>query len=187
MNHFIYILCLLSFACQLCFAQPEESFQQLDWNSTSNLQKRNIQTQRKIGLSYIISGSLGFAGGFVGMDVAKDPLEKGAYTLFQSIGIAAIGYGLYNMQIGTEERKLYELLEQSHIKPEDKALLFQSYQRMESLRIKKENRIRAISHGMIAALNIYNASMQSPGVIRDSLYFIGVVNVLAAASFTFEF
>lgn len=158
-----------------------------DWASISAIEKAEIQKQKLTGRSYVVSGSLGFLGGFAGQSVAKDPFEKMAYTVFQSIGIAAIGYGLYQWQLGSEERQMFEFLEEASLKSEEKEKLFATYQRLELQRLKKENKIRAITHSLIALLNIYNASQQDSGVTKDSLFFIGGVNLLAAASYTFEF
>lgn len=184
---FILIFSLISPALQAKDFPDLNRPRNLDWAHLSLLHQRDKEQQTKLGWSYIISGGIGFLGGFAGQSVAQDTLEKGAYTIFQSIGIAAMGYGLYKVYIGTEEQKFFSLLENSAITVEQKEAIYRAYQIQQKDLEKKENRIRALTHGLIAVLNLTNAAQQSPGVVRDSLYFIGGVNLLACGSYTFEF
>ena len=157
------------------------------WNQYSQYFKRSQTQERNLGWSYVVSGGIGFVGGFVGKEISKDPLEDGAYTIFQSIGIAAIGYGLYKIYIGSEEQRFFQLLEDSAISVSEKEQIFETYRSRQKELTLRENRIRALTFGLIAGLNLYTASQQGPGVVRDSLYFIGGVNLLASASYAFEF
>lgn len=162
----------------------EESKEWIDFAlETKNLEKKQI----KNGISYIISGSLALVGGILGDSVAADPAEKGIYAIFQTIGVASIGYGAYTWQIGGEERTLYQALQGSNLNPTQKADFLESYKLQRKLREKNERVIKAITHGLIAGLNIYNASRQQQETVQSALYFVGGVNLLAAVSYTFEF
>ena len=137
------------------------------------------------GLSYVLSGSIALIGGFVGQSVATDPLEKGTYALFQTIGIASVGYGIYTWKIGNEDRFMYDVLRNTqNLTPDVRNFVLQSYYREKKERESNERLVKALTHGLIAALNIYNATQQTPGPVQTGLYFIGGVNLLAAVSFT---
>lgn len=140
------------------------------------------------GLSYVISGSLALVGGIWGESVTNDAVEKGIYSVFQSIGIASVGYGAYLWQVGGEERAIYTSLRDAKgLSYRDKSYFLRSYFAQRKERLRREKLIRAITHGLVAAVNTYNASRQDQDGVRDALYFIGGVNLLAAISFTFDF
>lgn len=139
------------------------------------------------GLSYVISGGLAVIGGIAGAKLTDDAMEIGIYTLFQTIGIASVGYGAYTWQIGGEERSFYQTLLMSNLKPEQKTQLLRAYALEKRERERRDRMIRAITHGLIAGLNIYSAATAQNDSLKTGLYFIGGVNLLAAASFTFEF
>jgi len=139
------------------------------------------------GLSYVISGALAVVGGFLGSNITEDPMEKGIYTVFETIGIASVGYGAYTWQIGGEERSFYQILQGSRLTIEQKTQLLRSFAFAKKEREKRDRMIRAITHGLIAGLNIYSAATAQNDSLKTGLYFIGGVNLLAAVSFTFEF
>jgi len=152
---------------------------------------QEVETQKerdyKNGLSYIISGSLALAGGIWGANITEDNAEKGVYTVFQTIGIASVGYGAYVWKIGGEERSVYQTLQNTRFTNEQKSHFLKSYNTERKDRERRDRLIRALTHGLIAGLNIYTASIQKNDGIKTGLYFIGGVNLLAAISFTFEF
>lgn len=137
------------------------------------------------GLSYIISGSIALVGGFVGQGITQDPLEKGVYTLFQTIGIASIGYGAYSWKLGDEDRFFYDSVRNANLTATDRNAILRSYYHQKKVRERHERDIKAVTHSLIAAVNIYNASQQSKGSVQNGLYFIGGVNLLAAITFSF--
>jgi hypothetical protein len=135
----------------------------------------------------MISGSIALVGGIVGSGLAEDTAERGIYTVFQTIGVASIGYGAYKWQVGGEERFVYQSLQYSKLSPEAKSQFLQAYNINRKERERRDHLVRAVTHGLIAALNFYNASQQKDDSLKNTLVFIGGVNLLAAASFTFEF
>ena len=56
---------------------------------------------------------------------------------------------------------------------------------VQGAREKQQRFVRALTHGMIAALNIYGATQQTNDTVKNALYFLGGVNTLAAISFAF--
>jgi hypothetical protein len=157
------------------------------WEKYSREVDLQIEKDRKNGISYIISGSLALLGGIIGERVAEDSSERGIYAVFQTIGVASIGYGAYTWQIGGEERSLQKSLQYSNLSAEQKSQFLSSYVVQRKSREKQDRKIRAITHGLISALNFYNASQQKQEGLKSALYFVGSVNLLAAISFTFEF
>lgn len=182
-----FISSLLSFVFLFApFAQAEKIPSELEsWDSFYRQMEKQKITDHTQGLSYIISGSLALLGGGFGEGLASDPLEKGVYTLFQTIGIASIGYGAYTWQIGNEDRNFYEMIQTSNISLQTKSEMLRVYRISTQERQKKERYIKMITHGLISALNFYSASQQSNDSIKTSLYFIGGVNLLACITFSF--
>lgn len=159
----------------------------IQWQDFARDVRRTEREDFRNGLSYIISGSLALVGGLAGSGITHDPVERGIYTFFQTIGIASIGYGAYTWRIGGEERSLYTTLQQSHLTPEQRTNFLRAHALQKRTRDRRERIIKAVTHGLIAGLNIYNATQQQQDSIKTGLYFIGGVNLLAAISYTFEF
>lgn len=156
------------------------------WKEILKTQEQEKQIDRTNGLSYIISGGIALVGGLAGANITDDPLEKGVYSLFQTIGIASMGYGAFKWKVGDERRLMINsLAKDKNLNPEQKFSFYTTYY-LEKSKIEKNDRaIRAITHGLIAALNFYNGSQQQQGGVKNTLYFIGGANLLAAISFTF--
>jgi hypothetical protein len=169
------------------YAEEDFKYNNLKWEDFSKEVELQKEKDRKNGLSYVISGSLALVGGILGNNVAEDTAEKGIYTVFQTIGVASIGYGAYTWQIGGEERSIYQSLQYSKLTPEQKTQFLRAYNYQRKEKEKRDRYIRAITHGLIAGLNFYNASQQKQDSLKSTLNFIGGVNLLAAVSFTFEF
>lgn len=178
---------LIFSATQVSWAQDEFKFNSLKWDEFSKEVELQKEKDRRNGLSYIISGSLALIGGVLGNNVAEDTAEKGIYTVFQTIGVASIGYGAYAWQIGGEERSIYQTLQYSKLTPDQKSQFLRAYAYQRKEKEKRDRYIRAVTHGLIAGLNFYNASQQKQEGLKGTLNFIGGVNLLAAISFTFEF
>ncbi|MBL7542948.1 MAG: hypothetical protein JNL11_03985 [Bdellovibrionaceae bacterium] len=173
----------------MCAAFDEVSVNEstITWENYSKETEQQEKTDRRNGISYIISGSLALAGGILGGGLTDDNLEKGIYTIFQTIGVASVGYGAYIWKIGGEERMINKTLNTSRLTPEQRTQFLRSYYTQKKASEKRERQIKAITHGLIAGLNFYNASQQKQDSIKSGLYFIGGVNLLASISFTFEF
>ena len=171
----------------LIAAEDKFKFTTTKWDEFTREVELQKEIDRRNGISYVISGSLALAGGIWGNSIATDAAEKGIYTVFQTIGIASLGYGSYVWQIGGEERSVYQTLQYSKLTAEQKTQFLQAYVLQKKEKERKDHIIRGITHGLIAGLNFYNASQQSNDSLKNTLNFIGGVNLLAAASFTFEF
>jgi hypothetical protein len=157
-----------------------------EWGEFEMRMHERQELDRIDGLSYLISGSLALVGGLVGQNISTDPLEKGVYTIFQTIGVASIGYGIYKWRLGDDERWMYETLSTSEgLTPTQKASVMKSYYQQKKDRLRREKIMRAITHGLIAGLNFYGATQQKSENVKNALIFLGGVNTLAVISFTF--
>lgn len=157
-----------------------------EWSDFERKMQERQQLDRIDGLSYLISGSLALVGGLVGQNISTDPLEKGVYTVFQTIGVASIGYGIYKWKLGDEERWMYETLTNAQgLSAAHKATVMNSYFEQKRERQRREKIMRAITHGLIAGLNFYGATQQKSDNLKNALIFLGGVNTLAVISFTF--
>ena len=184
----LLLLSLLPFS--ICLAGATDTSTKLEdaksWIEFEGLSKQKIEQDQLNGISYVVSGSLAIVGGFVGQNIAQDPLEKGTYTLFQTIGIASLGYGAYVWTIGDDSRLMYDMLsENKHLNNGAKTLVLQSYFEQRKKRNHRERVIRAITHALVAGFNIYNGTQQQYEPVRNALYFVGGVNALASISFVF--
>jgi hypothetical protein len=185
---FILILVLVVGTPWRSFAAEEEfKFDTYKWDEFAREVELQKEKDRRNGISYIISGTLALVGGIWGESVSEDTAEKGIYTVFQTIGVASVGYGAYTWQIGGEERSIYQTLQYSKFTAEQKTHYLRVYNFQKKERERRDHLIRAVTHGLIAGLNFYNGSQQKQDGLKTTLYFIGGVNLLAAISFTLEF
>ena len=155
------------------------------WKKFEDSTVKQEREDRYNGLSYIISGSIAVASGFAGGEITNDPVEKGVYTVFQSIGIAAIGYGAYTWTVGNDDRLMYSALKDSKLSPRERSAVLQSYWLHKQRRERNERIVKAVTHGLISGFNFFNASRQDPGPVRNAMFFIGGVNALACISYSF--
>lgn len=168
-------------------SDQEFQFENTEWSEyTKEVELQKLYDKRN-GISYIISGSLALLGGIWGGSVTTDTAEKGIYMAFQTIGVASVGYGAYLWNVGGEERNLYSTLQKLKYTDEQKSQFLKTYRAQAKERVRKERLVKAITHGLLAGINLYNASQQKQDSLKGALYFVGTVNLLAAVSYTFEF
>lgn len=157
-----------------------------EWQAFENAIKNKKSRDRTEGISYLISGTLAVVGGLIGQSSTSDPLERGMYTVFQSIGVASIGYGFYQWKLGDEDRLMLDTISNSRsLSDSQKVEMVRSYRSTKRAREKEQRLIKAVTHGLIAALNIYGATQQKDDNLKNILFFLGGVNTLATVSYTF--
>ena len=156
------------------------------WEQFQRHMKEQKEIEEREGFSYILSGGIAFIGGIVGYHNSKDVFAKGAYALSQSLGVAAIGYGAYLGQLGHEDHLFHQTLASDRqLNLVQKDHLVQIYFRLDGERKKESQKVAALTHGLLAALNLYNASTAPQEDLRSSLYFISAINFLASVSYSF--
>lgn len=177
-----WLLAIL-FVCSSASADEFDRFK--DWKAFERTEIKQENTAYITGLSYILSGAIAIGSGFAGQNIATDPLEKGTYTLFQVIGVAAIGYGAYVWIVGGEDHLLYTTLHDTNLSNDQRTQVLQSYGTHRRERERRERIVQAITHAMISGLTIYTATQQGKGPVQNGLYVIGGINALAAIHYTF--
>jgi hypothetical protein len=177
------IFALILFFSSICNANIEQK----NWLDFSKAMRNQQEIDRREGISYIISGSLALVGGVVGDQLSKDASEAAAYTVFQTIGVASVGYGFYVWKIGENQRSVYETLNLSKLNFSEREEFIAAHNIYQKNFRKNDRFIRAITHGMIAGLNFYNGSKQKQDSLKNSFYFIGGVSLMACLSYSFEF
>jgi hypothetical protein len=158
-----------------------------NWDAFDKSISREFKVDQFRGSSEIWTGGLALLSGLVGDAMTKDPLEKGVYSIFQSIGIASIGLGLYDMQIGSQDRKFHELLTSTNdaISIEDKTQLVRKYSWVEKKYDKKDKSIKIVTFSLIAITQLYNSTRVTNASVKNTMMFLGAVNSLVALSFSF--
>jgi hypothetical protein len=102
------------------------------------------------------------------------------------MGIAALGFGTYMLEIGHEDRSFYQAIQKTtSLNSAQKEELLSNYLAEKRQIEKKARLIRAFTHGFISALNFYNGTKQKDSNLQSVHYFIGGINLVAAVSFSF--
>jgi hypothetical protein len=174
-------------AVQSQAATPSLITPDITWPAFDNKMKLASEKEYRDGWAYIISGAVGFFGGVAAQTATNDPLEKGVFVLSQSIGLAAIGYGATLWKNGGPDRMIYNTLRDTPgLTVDQRTAVLRSYESHSLANKRREGYIKAITYGLIGALNLYNASQIQDSTVRNGLYFIGGVNLFAAVSYTFN-
>lgn len=177
---------ILSFSIS-AFARRDYSLEDTqDWAQFQNLIERQQAEEMKTGQAYVISGSLLILGGIIGYHNARTPIEKLAYSVSQSLGVAGVGYGSYLHSIGSDQRSFYEsVLASKSLSTENKNELVQNYVRTWRENRQNEKMIKIVTHSIVAAVNLYNG-LREEGELRQGLVALGGINFLAAVSISFQ-
>lgn len=159
-----------------------------DWHQFKlKIQEQEKHDQLK-GQAYMISGALLVAGGIVGYHNAHNSVEKLAYSVSQSLGVAGIGYGAYLNFVSSEQSSFYQSIDRSRsLTEENKNELVRNYVSNWQENKRAERLTRIATHSLIGALNIYNGFREEQGDLRQGLFVLGGVNLLAAISLSLEF
>lgn len=158
-----------------------------NWDDFKESVEKNIAVQKINGKSEVWTGGLALAAGLIGDSLAKDPLEKGVFALFQSIGIASIGLGLYDQAIGENNRNFYYLLKGNSIglTEDQKNSMVKSYYRINKFYEDKEKKIKMYTFAIMAITQFYNGSRVENSSVKNTLFFIGAINTLVSVSYGF--
>jgi hypothetical protein len=136
------------------------------------------------GWGYLISGSVALGISIPAFYLSDDAFAQAIYSVTQTIGVAAIGFGSYQLLIDDEMTRFLRIVKSvpglSQAQRDQFAL---SYLRESADRARNLRKIRVISHGLTAVLNFVNAYTSSNDNLSQALYFLGGVNTLAAVSF----
>ncbi|GIL16944.1 MAG: hypothetical protein BroJett040_06950 [Oligoflexia bacterium] len=159
------------------------------WEEFSRKVKLKTDKEQEEGRAYMISGGLLLVGSVVGYHNAHSSVEKLAYSVAQSLGIGGIGYGSYLYNIGGEERVIYTTILRADLGSHEKDALVRSYTHQWKENKQRDKMIRIVTHSLVGILNIYNGARvpSSEEDLRQGLYALGGINLLAALSLTITY
>jgi len=184
---------ILSFILAFTFgAQAKNSLRDLNlhdastWEEFKTVIKKQERDEILNGRAYVISGALLALGGMVGYHNAQTSVEKLAYSVTQSLGVAGIGYGAYLHNVGSPQRSFYQSVESSQsLTLENKNELVWHYVTNLKEDRATERLIKIVTHSLVSAINIYNG-MREQGELRQGLIALGGIHALAAISVSFQ-
>lgn len=164
----------------------EIDLQAADWLSFQKQIQELELSQQKNGLAYMISGGLVLVGSSLGYASVENPMERGIYSLSQSLSIAAIGYGFYQYSIGSQERTFYQIVQNtSSLSMRQKNDLLASYNDVRNEITKTNKWIHFSTYAAISALNFIQAGQEDDKDLKNSMYLLGGITALAAISVHF--
>lgn len=170
-------------------AKPRITFErqsEIQWQSLEKTFRAQREAAKTDGVSYVISGSSAVLLGIFGELGTQDPIDRAVYSVFQVIGIASVGYGIHKWIVSPNDELVFESLRrEGSLTPEEKWKVMQNYFILNDQKKADERMIKAVTHGLVTALNLYGANNQSNPNIKNGLYFLAGVNLLAFLSFTF--
>lgn len=149
-------------------------------NKANEISTNNSST----GWAYIISGGVSLAASIPGYYLSNDVFAKVVYSVGETMGVAAIGYGSYLVLLENDYTRFKQIIDGvPELKPTEKEKLALLFMRQSAERARNVRKIRTISHSLTAALNFLNAFTAENEEFKNALFFIGGINVLAALSF----
>lgn len=189
MKKIILVLLVMIFSAEGAFARSMRKELSLEdvtsWKEFDQAMLEQESVDRTDGMAYMISGALLLAGGLVGYHNAGGNVEKLAYSVSQSLGVAGLGYGYYLYHVGTETRSFYESVRNtSGLSETNRNDLTRNYVKQWKVQQENEKWMKIATYALVGGLNLYNASRES-GDLRQGLTILGGVNLLAAISLTF--
>lgn len=153
------------------------------FNEFSERIKSDTELSRNDGLGYMISGGLALVGGGYGFSQAEKPVEKGFYSIAQSLGLLAIGYGAEAYFLKQDDEIFIQVLNSADISREQKDRMVQSYLKEKHDREEDTRWIRRTTFGLAGALNIIYAGQTKDSTLRGFLYLTAGLQL--AWAFTF--
>jgi hypothetical protein len=136
-------------------------------------------TNQGLGLAYVISGATTLGISIPGYYLSEDVFARSVYAIGESIGVVAMGYGVYLLLIENEYSRFKKIVDSSaSLTSDHKNQLAKSFLNEQARRAKNVRKIRAVSHAMMAGLNTLNAVIASHRDLRTALFFLGGVNTL---------
>ena len=157
-----------------------------DWNTFSKNVDAINQAEENSGLAYMISGAAVAIGGGIINNQSTDPLTNLTLSLIQSAGIAGIGYGAGLYSLRSPDDLFRDTLQmQTDLTPDQRISMTKNYLSLKRDQEKKKRIISAITYGLVAAFNTYNAIQSSNGDLKTVYWAVAGVNLAMSLSFTF--
>ncbi len=165
------------------FILPLSFAQASSYSEFAEQVKYQTQTTQKEGLSYMLSGGLALVGGGIGWSRSHESVEKGFYSLAQSLGLLAIGYGAEAYYLKQDDEMFLNVLNSGDLNLAQKNKMVESY-----LAEKKEKEeslfwIQRTTFGLAGLLNVIYASQAKDQTLQNFLYVTAGVQLVWAFTF----
>lgn len=175
----LFLIAALSAEKPAVASSENSTFEMLQKKSEAAEIKSNYE-----GWGYLISGGVAMGISLPAYYLSDDVFAKAIYSITQTIGVAAVGFGSYQLLVDDDMTRFIRIVKTvPSLSPAQRDQFALSYLREGADRARNLRKIRVISHGLTAALNLVNAYTSSNADLSEALYFIGGVNALAAVSF----
>lgn len=155
------------------------------WQEFDRFMQLRERQDRVTGLSYLVSGAVATVGGMAGYYSSEDAFSRGMYAVSQTIGIAAVGYGASVYWLGNDYGSFHRAVSRSSLTPAQRNELLRGFLFEEELRRDRARRIRAGTHMLLAAVNLYNASKEPDRDVKNLFNFLAGVNLVIGLSYSF--
>lgn len=138
----------------------------------------------KNGWAYIISGSVALAVSIPAYYMSEDIFAKAIYSLGQTLGVVAVGYGSYLVLVADDYSRFVGVIDKARMLDQhEKNELAEVFLRENASRARNIRKIRVICHSLTAGLNFMSAATTGHRELQTALLFIGGINALAALNF----
>jgi hypothetical protein len=145
--------------------------------------KSNSELNQNEGLGYMISGGIALLGGGYGFSHAEKPVEKGFYSIAQSVGLLAIGFGAESFFLKQDDEIFIQVLNSGELSSQQKNRMLESYLREKRKRTEDTIWIRRTTFGIAGALNLIYAGQARDQSLRNLLFVTAGAQLVWAFSF----
>lgn len=179
---FRFACSLLVLACATAQAAPRDALEALEAKAAA-VEKKNSMD----GWAYVISGGLAVAISIPAYYASSDVFAKSIYSIGETLGTVAVGYGSYLVLVDNEYTRFNRMLQQMpDLSLPQKKRMADLFLKETADRERNVRKIRVITHSLTAGLNYLNAATSSNRELSTALYFVGGVNTLAALGAAFS-
>lgn len=143
------------------------------------------ESDRKDGLSYLLSGSLVVVGGITGYQTTNDTAVKFVFGILQGLGVGAIGLGLNKLNGDHDYNSFYQSLRSTDLTAEQRDQMVRTYLEHERARKETERKISVATNILAGLLDIYAATRESDSSSKAAFYFLAGIHAALAVSYSF--
>lgn len=164
-----------------------QSKEESAWNVLNEKADRIENERSNRGWGYVFSGAVATAISVPAYFLSQDVFSKAVFSIGQTLGVAAVGYGGYLISVNDELASFRQIVRSvPEVTLHAREALARQYLIKNGETVRKVRRIRIITHGLTAGLNFTNAFTSSNAELKNSLYFLGGINLLAVIGLAFE-
>ena len=145
--------------------------------------KAESEVKRTDGLSYMLSGGLALVGGGIGWGNSRNSVEKGFYSIAQSLGLLAIGYGAEAYYLKQDDEIFLQVLSSVELTRAQKDRMVEAYLLERKEREENVVWIRRTTLGLSGLLNLIYAKQSKDQTLQNFLYVTAGVQLVWAFTF----